>query len=357
MCRKTHRPHNQMNFTQTLLNWYHQHKRDLPWRSTNDPYIIWLSEVILQQTRVEQGLPYFQKFAEAYPTVKDFAEATEDDILKHWQGLGYYSRGRNMHKTALMVMEEHGGYFPTEYEKLLKLKGVGQYTAAAVSSFAANEAKAVVDGNVFRLLARYFDIDEPINTGKGQKTFVTIAGQLLDQTQPGIYNQAVMEFGALQCKPKNPDCGNCPLRAGCGALKNNRVNVLPVKLKKQTVKSRHFNFLVIAQNNKILMQKRQGKDIWQNLYQFPLIETNHKISASELIKMPEFTAKWGTVVLKTVTGPIKHLLSHQTIHAQFLDITAANLRQNEESFWVDLARIDELAKPKIIFDYFKNFIP
>lgn len=346
-----------MNFAQTLLNWYHHHKRDLPWRSTSDPYIIWLSEVILQQTRVEQGLPYFHKFVDNYPRVQDFAAATEEDILKHWQGLGYYSRGRNMHKTAQIVMEEHAGYFPTSYEHLIKLKGIGEYTAAAISSFAANEAKAVVDGNVFRLLARYFGIDEPINTPKGKRIFTEIANQLIDNSQPGTYNQAAMEFGALQCKPRNPNCEICPLKTGCSALNEDRVNELPVKLKTPGLKSRYFNYLVFAKNRQILMQKRVGKDIWHNLHEFPLVETNEHFNAHKLICQPDFIANWGSVKLKTVSGPVKHLLSHQKIHAQFIELEASCEMNIGGAFWIDIEQANELAQPKLIFDYFKKLLP
>ena len=223
-----------MNFAEEIIEWYQLHKRDLPWRNTNDPYIIWLSEIIMQQTRVEQGMPYFNRFAEKYPTVKQFANAKEEEILKLWQGLGYYSRGRNMHHTAKIVMEEHAGYFPSSYDSLIKLKGIGEYTAAAISSFSSNEAKAVVDGNVFRLLSRYFGIDTPINSGKGKKLFTELANELLDKSQAGEFNQAIMEFGSLQCKPKNPDCLACPLQVGCEAKKSNRIQELPIKIKSET---------------------------------------------------------------------------------------------------------------------------
>src|SRR5476651_1274966 len=224
-----------MNFTESLAHWYTQNRRDLPWRNTTDPYTIWLSEIILQQTRVEQGMPYYYRFAEKYPTVGHFAAAHEDDILKLWQGLGYYSRGRNMLKTAQLVQQQYNGEFPKTYDELIKLKGVGEYTAAAISSFSSNEAKAVVDGNVYRVLARYFGIDEPINSTQGKKTFQAIADDLLNKQQPGQHNQAMMEFGAMLCKPKNPACGICPVRTGCHAFLNNAVTALPVKLNKLKV--------------------------------------------------------------------------------------------------------------------------
>src|SRR5476651_1628918 len=218
-----------MDFNTELLQWYHVNKRPLPWRNTTDAYVIWLSEIILQQTRVEQGLPYFHRFIEKYPSVSSFALADEDDILKLWQGLGYYSRGRNMLKTARMVQELYDGKFPETYGELIKLKGVGEYTAAAIASFSANEARAVVDGNVYRVLARYFGIDEPINSTTGKKMFQGIANELLNQQTPGLHNQAMMEFGAMLCKPKAPACGICPVRTGCYAFLNNATTTLPVK--------------------------------------------------------------------------------------------------------------------------------
>lgn len=346
-----------MNFAQTLLNWYHRNKRELPWRSTNDPYIIWLSEIILQQTRVDQGLPYFQRFAESYPTVRDFAAASEDEILRHWQGLGYYSRGRNMHKTAQLVMEDHAGYFPKKFDQLIRLKGIGEYTAAAISSFSANEAKAVVDGNVFRVLARYFGINEPINTGKGKKTFTELAQGLLDPDQPGTFNQAIMEFGALQCKPKNPDCDTCPLSTGCVARTENRIPDLPVKLKSGTLKHRYFNFLVLKRAGKIAIQKREGRDIWENLYQFPLIETTGPIGLEELILNADFLEICGTEVqIKAAFGPIKQRLSHQMIHARFIEVNNFKLSDAQTIAWLAPESINALGKPKIISDFSKKYL-
>src|ERR1700742_1316502 len=250
-----------MNFSDELVQWYLKNKRDLPWRNTTDAYVIWLSEIILQQTRVEQGLPYFHRFIDKYPDVRSFAAADEGDILNLWQGLGYYSRGRNMLKTARQVVEKVGGEFPVEYKQLIGLKGIGEDTAAAISSFAANEARAVVDGNVFRVLARYFGISEPINSTKGKKLFQGIANDLLSKEHPGLHNQAMMEFGAMLCKPKNPDCAICPVREGCYALKNDMINSLPQKLKKIKIKERYFNYLLVTDGDNILMNKRGENDI------------------------------------------------------------------------------------------------
>jgi A/G-specific adenine glycosylase len=348
-----------MNFTQEIITWYFIHKRDLPWRESSDPYIIWLSEVIMQQTRVEQGMPYFRKFAEAYPTVADFASATEDEILKHWQGLGYYSRGRNMHFTAQMVMEEHAGYFPSKYDELLKLKGVGEYTAAAISSFSANEVKAVVDGNVFRLLSRYFGIETPINSSAGKKEFTSLANQLIDTARAGIYNQAAMEFGSLQCKPGKPDCSLCPLRVGCNAYATNRIDALPVKLSKQKIRNRYFNFVIAATDKGILMQKRGAKDIWRNLYQLPLFEFPEPINAGDLLSDPGFINTFGKhAVIKSISTPVRHMLSHQRLHAQFIEIE--NFEQSEQSlkglFYANSTDFSTLAQPKLIFEFLGKFM-
>jgi A/G-specific adenine glycosylase len=348
-----------MSFTQEVINWYMINKRDLPWRETRDPYIIWLSEIIMQQTRVEQGMPYFRRFAEAYPTVADFASASEDEILKHWQGLGYYSRGRNMHQSAQMVMEEHGGYFPSRYDELLKLKGVGEYTAAAISSFSANEAKSVVDGNVFRLLSRYFGIDTPINSSSGKKVFSDLAGSLLDRSDPGTYNQAIMEFGSLQCKPVKPDCLNCPLQAGCQAHRSQRVDSLPVKIKSPKARTRFFNFIVAAKEQSVLMQKRGEKDIWQNLYQLPLFETPSFVNAGELLKDPRFIGNFGErVILTKISAPVRHLLSHQHLHAQFIEIKNFTLPNMPENglFYANKTDLSTLAQPKLIFEFLENFL-
>jgi A/G-specific adenine glycosylase len=348
-----------MGFIEEVIKWYHVHKRDLPWRNTTDPYIIWLSEIILQQTRVEQGMPYFQRFTEKYPGVADFAAASEDEILNMWQGLGYYSRGRNMHRTAQMVMEEHAGYFPKKYDELIKLKGIGEYTAAAISSFAANEVKAVVDGNVFRVLARFFGIEEPINSSKAKKLFTEIANDVIDRDDPSTSNQALMEFGALQCRPKNPLCGNCPLRISCQAFKLSVVDKLPRKLKKAPSRNRYFNYLVVLSEGRILMQKRGGNDIWENLYQFPLFESEHPQDALQVLTSDKFKEMFGEAVVLSVFGPVKHVLSHQNINAQFISIDILNpnidLIKNN-FFFAELKDLEQLAQPQLIFSFVKKFL-
>lgn len=348
-----------MSLIDDVIVWYKQYKRDLPWRSTTDAYTIWLSEVIMQQTRVDQGLPYFHKFLESYPTVSDFAAASEDEILNHWQGLGYYSRGRNMHKTANMVMEEHAGYFPTEYDKLIKLKGIGEYTAAAISSFSANEARAVVDGNVFRVLARYFGIDEPINTSKAKKLFTNLANEVIDCLDPATSNQALMEFGALQCTPRKPLCSICPLQLTCNAFQNNLVDKLPVKLKKTGSKNRYFNYFVVIKEGEILLNKRGANDIWENLHELPLVETDYFVDSLTLMNEPVVKNTFSNGVITGVHIAKKHVLSHQNIHAQFLVIETdrSELEITDTGwFFAKLNDLEHLAQPKLIFAFLKNFL-
>lgn len=346
-----------MEFGQEIIAWYHQHKRSLPWRETNDPYRIWLSEIILQQTRVEQGLPYYYRFSEHYPTVADFAAADEGEILKDWQGLGYYSRARNMHHTAKLVMDKHQGRFPKSYAELIQLKGIGEYTAAAISSFSQNEAKAVLDGNVFRLLSRFFGIDTPINSTAGKKLFSDLANQLLIPEHAGLYNQAVMEFGALHCKPKNPLCDSCPLQAACVAYQTNRIAELPVKLKTLKIRERFFNYVVLYTNAGLLMKKRVANDIWQNLYDFPLFETAALLSPEELVQDAGFVKYFGSnVIIKSIQGPVKHLLSHQRLWAQFIVIeSAVKPNLDQDWIWVQAEDLKNLAQPKLIFEFLINF--
>ncbi|NNE31269.1 MAG: A/G-specific adenine glycosylase [Winogradskyella sp.] len=310
-----------MDFSKELIDWYSVNKRDLPWRRTQNPYYIWLSEIILQQTQVKQGLPYYERFVNAFPTIFDLAEASEETILKYWQGLGYYSRARNLRATAKHITRELEGEFPDNYKALLELKGVGDYTASAIASIAFNEVAAVVDGNVYRVLARYFGIKTPINTTNGIKEFKTLATVLIDKTQPAKFNQAIMEFGAIQCKPKNPDCSVCPLRSGCIALAQNSIETLPVKVKKTKVTTKYFNFLVCIDKNKnTLFEKRSKKGIWQNLYQFPLYESPKSINIKD----------FDTVALNSTLPQCKildfslyneidivHKLSHQHLYTKF----------------------------------------
>ncbi|AMR30822.1 A/G-specific adenine glycosylase [Mucilaginibacter sp. PAMC 26640] len=345
-----------MEFSRELVGWYEENKRDLPWRKTNDAYIIWLSEIILQQTRVEQGMPYFYRFAEKYPTVSHFAVAPEDDILKLWQGLGYYSRGRNMLKTAQLVQANYNGVFPVQYDELIKLKGIGEYTAAAISSFAANEARAVVDGNVYRVLARYFGIDEPINSPKGKKLFQQLADEMLNKQQPASHNQAMMEFGAMLCKPKNPACGICPVRLGCLAFKTNATSYLPVKLNKVKIRKRYFNYTLIMEDDKLLMNKRGENDIWANMYDLPMIETDEPMTADAVISLPRALQLFeGITGIKDHYIAAKHVLTHQHLYIQFLILNGSPKNLQASWFYTDLENLKNLAMPKSVFIFIKDF--
>ncbi|WP_412476776.1 A/G-specific adenine glycosylase [Flavobacterium sp. TBRC 19031] len=313
-----------MNFSKSLIQWYLQNKRDLPWRNTLDPYFIWLSEIMLQQTRVAQGLLYFLRFTEAFPTVFDLAKATEEEVLKLWQGLGYYSRARNLHKTAQQVAFDYDGVFPESYAELLKLKGIGEYTAAAIASFAYNESVPVVDGNVYRVLSRYFEVETDIASSGAKKEFMQLAAELLPAGEANLFNQAVMEFGALQCVPKNPDCANCIFNNSCAALQKKKVTLLPIKSKKLKVKTRFFNYLVYTDEvNNTLIEKRTQKGIWHNLYEFPLLETEKEVSFEELLDLMSNQDIKNKIleVSRFNTALIVHKLTHQHLNIHFWKIT------------------------------------
>ncbi|SMC72989.1 A/G-specific adenine glycosylase [Pedobacter nyackensis] len=346
-----------MSFQSEIVNWYLLYKRDLPWRNTKDAYVIWLSEVILQQTRVEQGLPYFNRFLDNYPDVVAFASATETQILKLWQGLGYYSRGRNMHFTAKQVCEIHNGQFPTKYDELIKLKGVGDYTAAAIASFSSNESKAVLDGNVYRVLSRYFGIETPINSSGGKKEFLALAQSLISDQDASVYNQAIMEFGALQCKPKSPECSVCPLQTGCFARNNNLVATLPVKLNKLKKRTRYFNYFVCLTEENLLVKKRNPGDIWQELYDFPLIETTQNYQDDQENFLTQLKGGFGEDCKITALSQQKHLLTHQTIYVQFfgLDNYIVNFSKGADIKWVSLQEFDELPQPKVITNFMDTY--
>ena len=309
-----------MLFHKSLINWYLKNKRDLPWRKTQNPYHIWLSEIMLQQTRVAQGLPYFLRFTEAFPTVFDLANAPESQVLKLWQGLGYYSRARNLHYTAKYIEQNLDGKFPENYTELKKLKGVGDYTASAIASICFKEPTAVVDGNVYRVLSRYYGVDTPVNSTKGIKFFKELAQSLIDTEQPDIYNQAIMEFGALQCKPKKPDCLSCPLNDSCVALEKKLIDTLPVKEKKIKIKKRFFNFIIIeTDSGETVIEERTQKGIWQNLYQFPLIETKESINEKTLLTNTNFENWFSSDIELSLFNEkeIIHKLSHQHLYTKF----------------------------------------
>ncbi|MDX6181407.1 A/G-specific adenine glycosylase [Flavobacterium sp. Fl-77] len=313
-----------MKFHNLLTDWYLKTKRDLPWRNTTNPYAIWLSEIMLQQTRVAQGTPYFLTFTKEFPTVFDLANADEEKVLKLWQGLGYYSRARNLYKTAQHVAHDLKGVFPPTYNELLKLKGVGEYTAAAIASFAYNEAVPVVDGNVFRVLSRYFDIESDISLPATKKEFTALAHELMPKDNPAIFNQAIMEFGALQCVPKNPDCTTCVFNTSCAALQKKKVNVLPFKSKKLKVTNRFFNYLILEDIlGNTLIQKRTAKGIWHNLYEFPLLETS-TIADFEFVSnavQNDFFGQYTIISIEECSdATVLHKLSHQHLHIQFWKI-------------------------------------
>ena len=342
-------------FAKTLTDWYLNNKRDLPWRKTGDPYRVWLSEIILQQTRIAQGLPYYLKFVSAFPTVFDLANASEEKVLKLWQGLGYYSRARNLHSTAKNVAFDRKGIFPLAYKELLGLKGVGDYTASAIASICYNEPVAVVDGNVYRVLARFFDIETPVNSTAGIKEFKELAMQLLDEQDPGTYNQALMEFGALQCTPQLPLCKSCPLSTACLALRHNKITKLPVKLKKAKITKRYFNYLVFKSvENTTILEQRVGRGIWEGLYQFPLVETNELLSPLEFTKHPDFLSlvdiKQSPVTLYN-EPPVIHKLSHQHIYTRFWIIEKVDLSQNN----VAVAKILDYPVPVLIANFLKEY--
>jgi A/G-specific adenine glycosylase len=316
-----------MDFSNSLLLWYLQNKRDLPWRNTVNPYPIWLSEIMLQQTRVAQGLPYFLAFIEAFPTVFDLAKADEEQVLKLWQGLGYYSRARNMHKTAQIIAFELNGNFPNNYTDLLKLKGIGEYTAAAIASFAFNEVVPVVDGNVFRVLSRYFNVETDITSCGAKKEFSALAKKLIPNDNPALFNQAIMEFGAMQCVPKNPNCEICIFNGSCAALQKKKVASLPVKSKKTKVTNRYFNYIVFLDNdNNTIVNKRSEKGIWHNLYEFPVIESNDELNFETMSNIihEKFSDKEIISVLIYNEKQIIHKLSHQKLHINFYKVAISN---------------------------------
>ncbi|WP_026977108.1 A/G-specific adenine glycosylase [Flavobacterium tegetincola] len=343
-----------MIFSKQLIKWYLQNKRDLPWRETEDPYLIWLSEIMLQQTRVAQGLPYYEAFVNAFPTVFDLANASEEQVLKLWQGLGYYSRARNLHFTAKYVADQLNGTFPTTYKELLQLKGVGDYTAAAIASFSFKEVVPVVDGNVFRVLSRVFQVETDISSGSAKKEFQELALQLMPVSDPALFNQAIMEFGALQCVPKSPNCEICAFNSICLALKNGKIGQLPVKTKKTKVTNRFFNYLIFEDEAKnTLVQKRTAKGIWHNLYEFPLIETEDDIALEKLIQLCE--AQFGAELsIKSVQslhlGPIRHKLSHQNLSIQFWKININGLLQSGLAF----SEVKKLPFPIVIANFIKK---
>ncbi len=355
-----------MQETRKILHrWYHENKRDLPWRHTSDAYLIWLSEIMLQQTQVAQGLPYYLKFSERFPTVQDLAAAEEEEVLKLWQGLGYYSRARNLHAAAKQVMTEFEGIFPTRYDDLITLKGVGDYTASAVASFSSGEAKACVDGNVIRVISRLFGMDLPYDTGAGQKAIRSLADELLDKEDSHTHNQAIMEFGALQCTPKNTDCEKCPLQGKCMAFAQGKVFDLPIKSKKTKVQNLYLYYYVFLHQNKTLISQRSDSGIWKNMYEFPLLESEKKVSKKEVLaRLTDTIAKNGVGEEKLTDSKITfseiytHILSHRKIQATFIQVEMPDgLPEIEGAKVTTLSAFEDFPVSRLIERFWEDFIP
>lgn len=340
------------------MDWYRINQRDLPWRRTNDPYAIWLSEVILQQTRVEQGMPYWLRFMENFPKVTDLANADEREVLRLWQGLGYYSRARNLHDAAKVVRDEYNGIFPDQYEQIRALKGIGDYTAAAIGSIAFNLPHAVVDGNVYRFLSRIFAINTPIDSTNGKKEFFVLANELIDKSNPGMFNQAMMEFGAMQCKPSNPDCSVCPFNQYCQSFATNTVSEYPVKSKKTKTRNRYFDFIILSDEKNTILQKREGKDIWQGLYQFPLIESATKNKNKLDLSKSEVANYLNTNSHKMVKSSaiVKHVLSHQVIFAKFwwINMESVSTAKDANMIKVPWSQLGDYGMPQLIVKYLES---
>ena len=342
-------------FTKNLLNWYRPDDRPLPWKGISNAYYIWLSEIILQQTRVEQGMPYYQKFTKKYPTVEHLASAHEDAILKDWEGLGYYSRARNLHAAAKQIVEKHQGRFPEAYLDIRALKGIGDYTAAAIASFAHNLPYAVVDGNVYRVLSRFFGISTAIDSGKGKKEFQALANQLIDQQNAGVYNQAIMDFGATLCKPASPTCVQCPLQSSCFAYNNQQINQLPFKAKKLKKRTRCFYYILLKEGPYYYIQKRTQKDIWKNLYEFPMLELPNQHHSTDnhdelLYLLQEKALIHPKDRLLSFSTMYRQTLSHQKIQAFFIEVERYSLQalSNDHYIKVAAAALNDYAFPKII---------
>ncbi|GHT72335.1 A/G-specific adenine glycosylase [Bacteroidia bacterium] len=340
-----------------LIEWYSDNRRDLPWRNTSDPYKIWISEIILQQTRVAQGLEYYNRFVERFPDVQALASADEQEVLKLWQGLGYYSRARNLHLAAKTIFSEYNAVFPKDYQAVLNLKGIGEYTAAAIVSFAWNMPYPVVDGNVFRFLSRLFAINEPIDTNKGKKQFTELAGKLMDKTQAGLFNQAIMEFGALQCTPASPDCPVCPFQSRCPAYATNSVEQFPVKQNKTQTKDLYLYYFHIHDGRQVWINQRHHKGIWQNLFEFPLIEAETSLSfeqLSEIIRQKSWLPGTTGYSFRLIIENKKHILSHRILHASFYEVHMEKLPAITEFISIDIRNWEEYPLHRLMQYYLET---
>lgn len=348
----------ELEISRRLAAWYRTNRRDLPWRASPDPYRIWISEIILQQTRIAQGFDYYLRFIGRFPDVACLAAAEEDEVLKYWQGLGYYSRARNLHAAAKTIVERFDGVFPRAYADIRALKGIGDYTAAAIVSIAWDDPYPVVDGNVYRVLSRFYAVDTPVDTTSGKKQFTALAGLLLDPRQPGLHNQAIMELGALQCVPRDPDCTTCPLAFRCAAHAAGRVEAYPVKLHKTKTRDRYFHYLHIIYNRKTWLRRREGKDIWTGLYEFPLIETDGPLDFAELQQTEAFRRLLaGAGRIDVTPGPtgVKHVLSHQVLYANFYQLAIERPTPALDTYLaVDVGAVEKYAIPRLIHIYWEK---
>lgn len=342
--------------TETLVKWYAENKRELPWRETVDPYRIWISEIILQQTRVVQGMEYYHRFIRRFPDVESLACASEDEVMKYWQGLGYYSRARNLHAAAKSM----NGRFPTTYQEVRALKGVGDYTAAAICSFAYNQPYAVVDGNVYRVLSRYFDIDTPIDSTEGKKLFAALADEMLDKTSPAVYNQAIMDFGAIQCTPQSPACMFCPLADSCMALSKGTVMQLPVKQHKTKTINRYFNYIYVRMGVCTFIHKRTEDDIWKNLFEFPLVETETDMPEEEFLKSSGFRslfAEGEEFEVRQVMRNVKHVLSHRIIYTNFYEVVLPETSRSFSGYQrIPIADLEQYAVSRLVHAFIEKYV-
>jgi A/G-specific adenine glycosylase len=344
-------------FSKKIVEWYLEHKRNLPWRDTTDPYKIWLSEIILQQTRVNQGLPYYEKFVSQYPTVNNLADAPEQQVLRLWQGLGYYTRARNLHKCAKKIKSEFQGRFPPFFDQLKSLPGIGDYTAAAIASFAFGESVAVVDGNVFRVLSRVYGIATAINSPAGKKEFAKLANYLIKKDAPAIYNQAIMEFGATFCIPVNPPCDKCLFKNGCQAYQHSLQGSLPVKLRSKASRKRYFHYLVFTRGKSMMMKRRDEKDIWFGLFDFPVIEKPKPAAIEKVLNEDREVMRLNIEKRVSVTETYKHILTHQTIYCKFVIIPWSDRLKStiKGGEFYSLSKIAQLPKPALISRFLDDY--
>lgn len=344
-----------MKESEIFIKWYHANKRDLPWRNTKDPYCIWISEIILQQTRVAQGYDYYHRFIRRFPDVTSLAAAEQEEVLKYWQGLGYYSRARNLHEAAKDIVNRFEGIFPQDYNAVLSLKGVGEYTAAAIVSFAWNQPFPVVDGNVFRVLSRLYAIDTPIDSGSGKKQIMELAQSLIDPKQADLHNQAIMEFGALQCTPQNPDCENCPFVNRCLGYATGNILLFPVKQNKTKTRNRYFNYFHIICHGNTYLRRRDEKDIWEGLFEFPLIETEELVAFETLKTTQQFNILFAGIepsIFLISKTTVKHVLSHQVLYVTFykVEIQSENINLNNY-LKIPVSSIDDYPVSRLIHRY------